>query len=103
MISDDLAQQLHDRATRGEKLSADEQTALESWYAQADDAEKSQLDSASAEQTLISLRGQINATLTQLSTVVKRLQAVAAENDVLRSEIVELRHQLAYVAAPQSA
>jgi hypothetical protein len=43
MISDDSAKQLHDRATRGETLSAEEQKQLENWYASQDTAESKML------------------------------------------------------------
>jgi hypothetical protein len=39
MISDDTVKQLHDRFTRGEPLSAEEQARLEEWYAEQDTAE----------------------------------------------------------------
>ena len=39
MNSDDLGQDLHDRATRGEQLSPENQMQLEAWYAAQDRAE----------------------------------------------------------------
>ncbi len=39
MISDNIAQQLHDKLTRGESLSAEEQATLDAWYAAQDEAE----------------------------------------------------------------
>lgn len=39
MNTDDLAQQLHARATRGEMLSADEQVQLDQWYVRQDQEE----------------------------------------------------------------
>jgi hypothetical protein len=36
MIPDDVGKQLHDRATRGEKLSDAEQSSLDAWYAEKD-------------------------------------------------------------------
>jgi len=43
MISDNLAKQLHDKATRGELLSAEDQAQLENWYALQDNAENKAL------------------------------------------------------------
>ena len=42
-IPADLGQRLHDRATRGESLSADEQVQLREWYALQDHAEAARL------------------------------------------------------------
>ncbi|PKO20844.1 MAG: hypothetical protein CVU38_17935 [Chloroflexi bacterium HGW-Chloroflexi-1] len=49
MRSDDLGLQLHDRVTRGEQLSAEDQARLEAWYAAQDRAEMEQLDLTIAE------------------------------------------------------
>lgn len=103
MISDNLAKQLHDRATRGETLSAEEQTQLENWYAREDNAENRALGSAVADKTLTTLQAQVDAALAQLMTVVKRIQEVASENESLRREIAALRRQLAHLLTPQSA
>ena len=43
MVSDELGKQLHDRATRGEALSPEEQAQLKDWYATQDRAEADQL------------------------------------------------------------
>lgn len=103
MISDNLAKQLHDRATRGETLSAEEQTQLENWYAREDNAENRALGSTVADKTLTTLQAQVDAALAQLMTVVKRIQEVASENESLRREIAALRRQLAHLLTPQSA
>lgn len=39
MTFEEKAQKLHDRATRGEQLPAEEQTALQNWYDDLDRAE----------------------------------------------------------------
>lgn len=43
MVPDELGKQLHDRVTRGEALTAEEQAQLEDWYATQDRAEADQL------------------------------------------------------------
>lgn len=43
MESDKIGKRLHDRATRGEALSEEEQTQLEEWYAMQDRAEAEEL------------------------------------------------------------
>ena len=103
MISDDLAKQLHDKATRDEPLSAEEQTQLEKWYALQDNAESKALGLTAAEETLATLQAQVDAALAQLMTVTKRIQEIAAENETLRREITALRRQLVHLLGPQPA
>ena len=43
MIPDEIGQKLHDRATRGETLTAEEQEQLRHWYAHHDQEEMAQL------------------------------------------------------------
>jgi len=103
MVSDDLAPQLHDKATRGQSLSAEERAHLENWYALQDNAESAVLGLTAAEKTSDTLQAHIDAALTQLITVTQRIQEIAAENETLRREIATLRHQLAHLPTPQPA
>ena len=103
MIFDDLAKQLHDRATRGEPLAAEEQAQLEKWYALQDNAESKALGLTAAEKTLAAMQAQVDAALAQLMTVTKRIQEIAAENETLRGEITALRRQLVHLLGPQPA
>jgi predicted nucleic acid-binding Zn-ribbon protein len=98
-----MALSLHDRATRGESLSADEQNLLESWYRQEDAAESAGLGAAVAEASLVALRSQVDATLEQLSAAIKRIQSVTDENAELRRENTDLRRQLVRAFSLQSA
>jgi hypothetical protein len=43
MIPDEIGQKLHDRATRGENLTVEEQELLQRWYAHHDQEEMVQL------------------------------------------------------------
>jgi len=79
MVPDDLARQLHDRATRGESLSAKEQAHLENWYAVQDSAESQKLGLTVTERKLATLQAQVDAALAQLTAVTKRIQETAAE------------------------
>jgi chromosome segregation ATPase len=99
MISDDSARQLHDKATRGESLSAEQQSLLENWYALQDRDENNTLGLASDEKTLNTLQAQVEAALIQVATIAKRIQEVASENEALKREIAILRHQLSIVVA----
>ena len=103
MSSDNLAKQLHDKSTRGESLSAEEQLMLENWYATQDRAESAALGLMEDEQTASSLQSQIESALTQLTVVTTRIQDIAAENNALRHDVGHLRQQLAHQPAMQLA
>ena len=94
MISDIIAKKLHDRLSRGETLAAEEQMQLQEWYTRQDSAESAMLGLATRETTVESLKAQVDATLTQLMTVTRRIQEVASENETLRREIAALRRQV---------
>jgi hypothetical protein len=96
MISDNLGKQLHDRATRDEELSAEEQAQLEEWYATQDRAEAEALGLTVKETAITTLQAQIDSALTQVATVTKRIHEIASENEVLRRETAALRRQLAH-------
>ena len=102
MVSDELGKQLHDRATRGENLSAQERASLERWYATQDRAEMDALDLATTE-TVAILQAQVDSVLEQLETAAKRIQELAQENDRLRNEIATLHRRLAQQAAARAA
>jgi hypothetical protein len=103
MIANHLAQQLHDKATRGVALSAEEQAQLEQWYARQDQAEEATLSKAPLPQANASLQTQVDGAVAQLLTVTQRIQTLAAENDALRREVVALRQQLTEKLAKQPA
>jgi chromosome segregation ATPase len=103
MVSDDAMKQLHDKTTRGERLSAEEQAQLQNWYALQDQIEGQTLGLVTDEKPAITLQAQVEAALTQLMTVTNRIQQVAAENDALRREITTLRRQLASSSTLQPA
>lgn len=86
MTSDNLAKQLHDEATRGESLLAEEQSLLEDWYALQDHIESNALGLTADEKTLSLQETQVEAALIQLATVTKRIQEIASENEALRRE-----------------
>ena len=102
MVSDELGKQLHDRATRGETLSAQERALLETWYAAQDRAEMDTLDLTTPE-TVAILQAQVDSVLEQLETAAKRIQELAQENDKLRGEIATLHRRLAQQAAIRAA
>ncbi|HAA33213.1 MAG TPA: hypothetical protein DCE56_42695 [Cyanobacteria bacterium UBA8553] len=95
MISDELAIQLHDRATRGQELTIGEHKQLEDWYALQDSAESSLLESATTEPDVSELRTQVEVVLSQLTAITQRIQQVTLENESLRREIAALHQQIA--------
>lgn len=94
MITDDLGKILHDKFTRGEPLSDEEQSQLTKWYEAQDNLESDILDTAWGKKNNDSLQSQIETALTQLTAITQRIQDVATENEALRQEITRLRHQL---------
>jgi diphthamide synthase subunit DPH2 len=94
MISDTIAKQLHDRSTRGQKLSIEEQSLLETWYALQDQVENETLSVNRGENHLTALKMQVAEALTQLFTVTKQIQDMTAENEQLKRDLLELRRHL---------
>jgi hypothetical protein len=97
------AKALHQRAARGEALSAVERVELEAWYARQDAEEMALLASAPSSGNLEALRAQVDEARTQLRVVSGRIQAQAAENVRLRREIAELERQLTSAPSKQPA
>lgn len=95
MIPDDLGQRLHDRATRGEQLSADDRGQLQEWYAQNDREEMVRLASTPAPRDLAQLQAQVQRAAGQLVAQAHRIQELTAENAELRHAISTLEKRLA--------
>jgi hypothetical protein len=103
MVQDDFLQ-LHDRATRGEELTSDEQKLLDVWYSAQDLTEIEVLGSATKEgKAADSPQPQVDSALAQLTIVTGRINRLAKENERLRQENALLRRQLAERPAPQLA
>lgn len=103
MSTDELAKQLHDKATRGIALSTAEQAKLEAWYAQQDTEENAILARTTPPQTLVTLQVQVDTAVAQLLTVTQRIQELVAQNDALRRDIAALQRQLAQTPTVQPA
>ncbi len=93
MNPDELARQLHDKATRGVPLSPTEQIHLHEWYARQDEQESALLRQA-ASPTTPSLQAQVDAAIVQLGSITQQIQTLAAENEAVRQEVAALRRQL---------
>ena len=103
MLSNQDGQALHDRSTRGEVLSAEEQTALEHWYAQTDERESSTFRRASSSPTTVELEAEIATAVAGMQAVTQRIQALTANNAAVRQEITDLQRQLTRKTATQTA
>ena len=95
MNSNDVGERLHDRATRGEVLTADEQVQLNEWYAERDRAEAATLSQLPPPQGLDTVHAQVDVVVVQLGVVTQRIQTLSAKNDAVRKEIVKLQPRLA--------
>jgi septal ring factor EnvC (AmiA/AmiB activator) len=94
MLTDEAARQLHDRATRGMTLSADEQAELNAWYARQDAEEAAMLAAAQPPDDLSQLRSQLDDALSQIAAVTQRIREQTTANEQLKREINELKRQL---------
>lgn len=103
MTGDLRAQALHDKATRGEALSAEEQAQVDEWYARLDQEEGAALTKTLPPQRLATLHAQIDVALAHLLIVTERVQKQLAENEQVRQEIVVLQRQLAQSSTAQPA
>jgi hypothetical protein len=99
-VSDEMGRELHDRATRGVPLSAEDQEQLEQWYTQQDQYETDRLTRAAPPGDLVQLRNEVDRALVQLQGVTQRVKALAAENEALKQEIAMLQGQLKKNAQP---
>ena len=103
MSGDDVALQLHDRATRGGALSAEEQALLDAWYARQDQEEAAALARSLPPANVAALQAHVDAAVAQLLTVTQRIQTLTAENEAVRQEIAALQRRLAQQSANQPA
>ena len=97
-MNDEKLKQLHDRSTRGEVLSGEEQARLSDWYGQQDNEELATLARGSGSSSLAALRAQVDDAVAQLSAASERIQLLNAENERTRREIAALERQLAQKA-----
>lgn len=96
-------QHLHDKATRGVALSAEEQSQLEVWYTEQDQDENALLESTRSSENLTPLHTEVGTVIEQLVTASQRIQELTAQNEALRQEIDALQHQLTHPSTPKHA
>jgi len=105
MEADLPALQLHNRATRGDTLTAGEQAALADWYERQDAEEDARLVSSPlpVETALRPLRNDVEAASARMLTVTQDIQTLVAENEALHQEIAALTQRLAQSKFSQPA
>jgi hypothetical protein len=103
MIPDEIGQKLHDRATRGETLTAEEQEQLRLWYAHHDQEEMAQLSAAPVPSQLADLQSRVQQVTAQVVVQAQHIEALTAENAQLRQEIASLQRLLSAKLAGQPA
>jgi hypothetical protein len=101
MISENAGQSLHDKATRGEILTDNEQILLSDWYESQDEIEVEMLGLARAvpENLTQFLQIQIKTGLEKLMSLTQQIQLIITENEALKREISLLQSQLTRRAA----
>ena len=103
MTNEEQGRVLHDKLTRGEALSNQEQAELEQWYARLDRAEGAVPARTVVSPKLAELEAQVAQATAQLQSVTQRIQTLSAENAVVRQEIADLQRQLIPKSATQPA
>ncbi|MEJ5312493.1 MAG: hypothetical protein WHX52_22230 [Anaerolineae bacterium] len=103
MVSDALGKQLHNRVTRGETLSEEEQAQLEAWYDKQDREETLMLQRDAPAENQDSLQADIDRILYRIGNTARQIQNISQQNEVLREEIMRFRRQLAQQATVQFA
>ena len=86
---------MHDKATRGGALTAQEQAQLDEWCRQQDAAESQSMVQANIEGTVAALRGQVAEALAQVQVVAADIQNLAGANEALRREVAALQERVA--------
>jgi hypothetical protein len=95
MASDDQAWQLHRRFSRGERLTAEDQSVLDAWYAKHDAEDRIITGEPVSPELVAELRARNEALLTEIQAITQQIQRQQAENESIRREVEDLQRQLA--------
>ena len=95
MISNELGQELHDKATVGTPLTSPEREKLEDWYRQRDAEDQRSGSGNDSATEADALRLQLGQTLDQIKTTAQQIQELANTNELLWQENTALRERLA--------
>jgi hypothetical protein len=94
---------LHDRSSRGELLSDDDQAILNAWYAEQDQAEGMLLGRQPSDDTAHDMHQQIIQAARHLEQITQQITATIAANDAIRKEIAILHTRLAQHVSGRAA
>lgn len=86
---------MHDKATRGESLSAAEWERLNAWYAAQDAAEGALLSQPTPSSAVTTLRDQVAGATALLEVAAQHVHELTVRNAALREETAALQHQQA--------
>ncbi|MGI4787815.1 MAG: hypothetical protein ACRYFS_03085 [Janthinobacterium lividum] len=86
-MNDNFGRQLHDKATRNELLTVEEETKLSRWYAQQDQEEDALLASSPNPLVLDTLWNDVVNALLRLKLAAPQVRAQAEENIALQQAI----------------
>lgn len=104
MVADKIGKKLHDKFTRGQKLTPEEHTQLEAWYSQLDAQEGKNLSGRTSDNTLeLEFKKALESTYQKIAQLTKQLKETEQENDQLRAENRKTRQQLEKVLVQQQA
>ena len=104
-MDDAAARELHSRAARGTALTVEEQAKSDAWYRRKDDDEARMLaaSASSSAPQLETLRREVDAALSRLTTAAEQVQTLSQENETLRQELADLRERLRWTTASKAA
>lgn len=102
-MTDNALRHLHDKATRKEPLTAEEEIELAAWYEEQDREENALLTSSFKPLVLEALRDDVENALLRLEATTRQVRAQAEENEALRRDVAALAHQFAQTKTLQSA
>ncbi|HZS07255.1 MAG TPA: hypothetical protein VFD58_20630 [Blastocatellia bacterium] len=94
MIDDELGKELHDRATRGQFLSAEEREQLQTWYEGKDLAGDGETSLATAYSEMTDLEDEAANRLVDIAETMERIHKLARENEELRRANAALEQRL---------
>ncbi|HEX4948064.1 MAG TPA: hypothetical protein VFZ34_15435 [Blastocatellia bacterium] len=95
MLTDEQGVKLHHRSVLGETLPAEEQAALEAWYAKQDEEEMKSFQFEADEPEIAQLEQRFKESLNQLVEETHHLQQLEQENELLQQEVTRLQQRLA--------
>ncbi|MCG8348271.1 MAG: hypothetical protein MI924_10890 [Chloroflexales bacterium] len=94
---------LHDRASRGDSLTEEEQRTLQAWYDEQDTSETALINQPHPAESLFQLQEQMIQAARQLEAITQQITTTIATNNALRLEIARLQARVAQLTPEQAA